>query len=418
MCSRVFGRATGGRRPLSPMSGRARQGRLWSWTFIALIFSSFFTGLVFYLQATTIANYTMEAFSATPSTAGFTVGVYAFGAIVFRLWSGRCMPVLGKRRLVCAGAVAYALLALAYLAANRFWVLLVVRFLHGGAFAVSNTALNTIASELIPEQRRGEGTAFLTTSPTLATAVGPLAGVLLLRSYSYRVVLWVCFFSALLAAVAVLAAGIPKDEPPAAECAVKRPSAILDASALPVSLVMIIMGMCYAAIITFMSAYADEIGLADGASLFFVVYAAGILVGRPAAGLLLDRRGDNAVMYPAISIFALGFLLFGSADSTAAFLCSAGLFAVGYGTFQSCGHALAVKYASPANIGLAIATFYICMDAGVGIGPSVCGLVQPLLGYRGMYRTLAGVAAAALVLYALLHGRTHGRLRAERSRGA
>ena len=47
---------------------------------------------------------------------------------------------------------------------------------------------------------------------------------------------------------------------------------------------------------------------------------------------------------------------------------------------------------------------------GVGIGPLVLGLVEPLWGYRGLFLAMAALAVVALGAY-LLVGRKNGALR-------
>ena len=66
--------------------------------------------------------------------------------------------------------------------------------------------------------------------------------------------------------------------------------------------------------------------------------------------------------------------------------------------------------APDSRIALANSTFYMFLDLGVGIGPLVLGLIEPWLGYRGLFISMAFVAAGALVAY-LAVGRKGGRMR-------
>jgi MFS family permease len=59
-------------------------------------------------------------------------------------------------------------------------------------------------------------------------------------------------------------------------------------------------------------------------------------------------------------------------------------------------------------MGQATSTFYIFGDTGLGLGPLLCGLLIPWIGYRGMYGVMAAVAVVSLVLYHTLHGRRAG----------
>ena len=66
--------------------------------------------------------------------------------------------------------------------------------------------------------------------------------------------------------------------------------------AVPIFIIIAIMGFAYSGILSFMTAYAKEIDLMEAASFFFIVYAVFILISRPFTGRLLDKKGDNTVI--------------------------------------------------------------------------------------------------------------------------
>jgi MFS family permease len=71
------------------------------------------------------------------------------------------------------------------------------------------------------------------------------------------------------------------------------------------------MSFGYAALISFYRLYAASENMTKEFSIFFLVYAAVLLISRPLAGKLQDRFGDDAVCYPSfiISLLALRSLL-------------------------------------------------------------------------------------------------------------
>jgi len=139
--------------------------------------------------------------------------------------------------------------------------------------------------------------------------------------------------------------------------------------------------------------------------VFFLFYSVVLLISRPITGKLLDKKGDNFVTYPAIISFAIGLVMLSQAYNSFILLLSSVFIAIGYGTMQSCFQAIAVKESPEHRVGLATSTFFICMDTGVGLGPFLLGSIIPMLGFRGMYLTLALVILLSIVLYYSLHGR-------------
>ena len=81
---------------------------------------------------------------------------------------------------------------------------------------------------------------------------------------------------------------------------------------------------------------------------------------------------------------------------------------------MSCGQAIAVKEAPKERVGLAVSTFYICLDGGVGIGPYLIGFIIPYVGFRGMYLILALFVFLTVILYYFLHGKKAAARRKEK----
>ncbi len=176
-------------------------------------------------------------------------------------------------------------------------------------------------------------------------------------------------------------------------------------SALPISAMMFVMGFAFSSVLTFSNAYAIEINMESAFSIFFIVYAGFLLASRPFAGKLLDSKGDNIVIYPALILFAVGLVSLSQSYTSFILLFAAGLIGIGFGNLISSFQAVVVNKSPRHRIGLATSTFFIAMDAGVGVGPIVIGAILPALGYRNMYLTMAIVIVAMIVVYYLVHGR-------------
>lgn len=176
--------------------------------------------------------------------------------------------------------------------------------------------------------------------------------------------------------------------------------------AFSIAIIALLIGTSYASIISFLNSYAIEIQVVDIASFFFIFYAAATVVSRPFVGRLFDVKGENYVMYPVFVLFALGLVILSQAHLYGWFILLSGVFVgLGFGTFTSTGQAIAVKESPKHRSGLATSTFYIFLDGGAGIGPTILGLFIPLLGYNGLYLSIAGLVLISGVIYYFLHGR-------------
>ena len=182
-------------------------------------------------------------------------------------------------------------------------------------------------------------------------------------------------------------------------------SDFLEYKAIPISIVILVIGFSYSGLLTLISLYAKEIHLQRAASFYFLVYAVTVLVSRPFSGRLMDLKGANYVVYPCLLLYAAGMLLFSQAAAGIALLSAAVIIALGYGNFISCAQAISIKDVQPHRMGLATTTYFIFVDLGFGLGPYVLGALVAHTGYRGLYVIMTFVILVAIPLYYFLPGK-------------
>jgi len=386
------------------------KSKLWTKDFILFFVANFFGGLLFYLLMTVMAVYAIERFRASQSTAGLASSIFILGALLSRLLAGKYLEVIGRRRLLFGSLIFYSLTTLLYFPAGDLSLLLLVRLLNGAAFGAANTAMAAAVMSLIPDERRGEGTGYYSLSATCATAIGPFLGIHIAHAYGYDALFAVCSGLTIACLAITLFCRVPEAQLGKEQLERMksgwRIDDFIEFSALPIAIVMVVMGIGYSGIVSFLNSYAIEIGLEREAGYFFILYAVVLFVARPYAGRLLDRRGDNIVMYPAILLFALGLAAISLARGGAVLAAAGALVALGFGTLMSSAQAIAVRVSPRHRIGLATSTFFIFTDGGLAIGPYLIGMLIPHVHFRGMYLILAAMVLLSVILYYALHGRT------------
>lgn len=375
--------------------------------------------LVFYLLVTTMALYAVREFAADDAASGFASSSFVVGATVARLVTGFIVDRLGRRRVMLA-ALAVTILACAlYPPTASLPLLIAVRILHGFAYAFASTAVMAIVQSVIPAARRAEGTGFFALGTTLATAVGPALGLFLVGSFSYGTL----FAAALGASTAGLvlalflrrpAEGTPArtdeeaeehDEAVAARKAEFSLAEILHPAVVPIGLFMVLIGLSYAGVITYLNAYAVERDVATGAGLFFVAYALAMLVMRFVLGRVQDQRGDNIVVWFGIVCFVVALIVLSAAQQDWQVVAAGALTGLGYGTLMPAAQAIAVSAVPADKLGTGISTLLLLADVGIGLGPVLLGAVLSATGYGPMYAGLAVVVVVAGIFYHAVHGR-------------
>jgi MFS family permease len=94
------------------------------------------------------------------------------------------------------------------------------------------------------------------------------------------------------------------------------------------------------------------------------------------------------------------------------FVVAGALIGIGYGSVQPCMQALVIREMPEERRGAATATFYIAVDAGIGLGSFLLGFPVVWWGYRGMFLALNLFVLLAGVLYTRV--RLKGRMREHR----
>jgi MFS family permease len=298
---------------------------------------------------------------------------------------------------------------LAYLIPVGLVVFLIIRFFHGSTFGIFHNSLVTVVTGIIPVTKRGEGMGYFSLNFVVATAFGPFIGLYFIHNYSYTALFIVCSVIALLSLIMIPFMTIKKPdftEEQIANLKARHTFAdMFEKKALPISLMIIISSMCYTGVTAFLDSYTAQLKLLGAAQIFFIVYGAVIIIVRPLAGKLLDKKGDNVVMLPTLAFFAIALLVIGLAGDVIFLIIAAVLMALGYGNILTVGQVIAANAVPHHRIGTATSTYFIFNDLGQGLGPLLMGLIATGSGFSTMYLYEAGIVAVSIGLYYILHGR-------------
>lgn len=388
--------------------------KLWTKNFILISLVNLNLGLNYFLLMIIVSEYAMIKFKVLPSQGGLATGIFIFGALFARLFTGKYIGWLGQKRLLYGGLILSFVTTSFYFLANSFYLLLAVRFLHGMSFGSVSTSAGTIVANIVPRERCGEGIGYYGLSVTIASAIGPFLGMLLSMHGSYTTIFAACTVAAVLNLIITLFLSVKDVKLTAKQLSELKSFKLnnfIEPKAVPISFFCMLIFFCYSSVLSFLSAYAKEINLMDAASFFFIIFSVVIFLSRPVVGRLFDSKGENVIMYSAIAVMAIGLIVFSQAYYGFMLLAAAVFIGLGYGAIQSSGQAIAVKATEKHRMGLATSTFFMLGDIGMGTGPYVFGTAISLVGYRGMYTGVAIIMLGCLFLYYVLWGKNASRSR-------
>ncbi|TYS89143.1 MFS transporter [Rossellomorea aquimaris] len=378
----------------------SNQTSIWTRPFFMALVNNFFIFLVFYSLLTVLPLYVIDELHGTEGEAGLATTIFLLSAIIIRPFSGKIIELLGKKKTLIISVMFFGISSFIYFWVNDFYLLMGLRFFHGIWFSIGTTVLVAIAADMIPPHRKGEGLGYFAMSMNLAVVVGPFISLALIQWVAYSTLFMSLSFVIVIGFLCSFGIQVSEDDGVEA----KTPGRLtfkdlIEVKAIPISLVGFLTSFAYSGIMSFISVYAKSVGIFESVSLFFVVFAAAMLLSRPYTGRLYDRSGPNAVIYPSLIIFAIGLILLSIAQSVLLLLIAGTLIGLGYGALLPSFQTMSIQAAPKRRTGHATATFFIFYDLGIAVGSFVLGVVSSQFGFSALYIICSGMIFVTIVVY-------------------
>ena len=358
--------------------------RIWTKSFISLSLIQLFIFIVFYALLTTLPLYVIHDLGGSNASAGLVVTVMLVAAIVIRPFSAKLLDIFGKKKMLIGVLLLYAGTTVLYLFIEQLVPLLLVRFLHGISFGIITTTTGAIAASIIPESRKGAGMGYFAMAMNLAMVFGPFLGLLLVQRASFQTLFYVLSAFMLISVIASFLIQLEGEKRPAVDLRIRLHD-LIEVRAIPAGIISGLIGFSYASILSFVPVYAEQLGIGHISSYFFLMFAAVMLLSRPALGRAFDMKGPKKVLVPSLFVFGVGLWALGLTGSGWLFLVAAALIGLGYGTLLPGFQTISIQSTTPERSSHAISTFFIFYDLGIASGAYVWGQTVASAGFPTMY---------------------------------
>lgn len=280
---------------------------LWNRNFIQCCISYFLMNFSFYMLMPTMPVYLVEVLKIDTSEVGMALSSYSIGLLCVRPFSGYLVDCFSRKPLYLFAFMVFACMFTGYLFATTVLTIMAVRFIQGGFMGMTSVAGNTIAIDVIPSKRRGEGMGFYGLTINLAMSLAPLVAVAVYDKYGFHPLVFVGLAIALLGVGSVCLIRYPKREK------VPRPPFSLDrfilVKALPTALAYLLSAIPYGMVVSFVVLYGKEINVSNP-GYFFIFMAIGVSTARLISGRLVDHGKIHLVSISALVFLTLSFAVF------------------------------------------------------------------------------------------------------------
>lgn len=374
------------------------QRSLLSSQFVLAWLVSLFGGLAFFLFVH-FPGY-LDDLGASEIEIGILIGVTALAAIVIRPLIGKEMDRRGRRPVILLGGSINVVVLLLYLTLTSIgpWMY-AIRIAHGFAIAMLFAAVFTYAADIVPDHNRTQGLALFGISGMLPIALGGLIGDFVLSRWTFEV-LFVTSASLAIVALSLSLALTESIVPAGRSVEISFLGSLWQRDLLPLWWMTVVFSLALSAYFTFLRTFVDETGIGTVGS-FFAAYSLVAIFLRLTTGWLPDRVGPKKVLFPALVMFAAGFVMLATAESGSGVVLAGVLCGAGHGYAFPILYALAFGRADNRNRGSASAIFTGLFDVGALVGGPVFGMLIAAFSYETMFLSAAAWVLVGGAVYAV-----------------
>lgn len=373
---------------------------------------SFLAGTAITTQMGTLPLYVAHL-GGTKGEAGTIVGILGISALCLRIPIGSLLDKFGRKLILVIGM---AVLVVDFLVLNlnhQLIFLFFLRLIQGAAVGIENTAVGTLASDLIPKKRLSVGLGYFSIAQTLPQAIGPVIGLYLVENYGFNSLFLVGLG---LTFIAFLASLLVSDhyEQQVADVQINkrltnqrdlkhkrkqerdhglvRDERLLSIFVLIPSLILSIICLANSGVTAFVSQFAIERNVSHIGYYFTVNALVTVLMRLIYPKFLVTIKTSKLVFFSLFCIVS-SFILIAYSANLISFLLAGSLYGIGFASVLPIMNAVVLIHVSDHQRGRATAIFSASLDVAYGSGAMIWGFVAMRVGFEQMY-LIAGLCVA------------------------
>lgn len=362
----------------------------------------------FFILVPTLPFYLRDTFGIGQSMIGFVLSCYTIAVLSIRPFSGFLADTFPRKRVYIIAYCLFVATFFGYFAITTVLALFIaLRIFHGFTFGSLTTTGNTLAIDVMPSSRRGEGLGYYGVMGNLAMAFGPMAGLFIISSGNYQILFWCSIAAGTTGLIFASMVNAPRRPP------VLQPNKALSIDrfflieGIPACLSLFMLAIPYGMTTCYMALYATQSGLTSSTGLFFTVMAVGLISSRLNSGKRVDcglvtqtiRRGIIIAFFGVLAEPALGTAAEWSITAGyVVYFVAALLIGYGFGTMFPAFNTLFINLAPHSRRATANATYLTGWDVGIGCGMLLGGFLSEH-SFALCYLTGAGLVIVSLILF-------------------
>lgn len=305
---------------------------------------------------------------------GLIIALFTATAGLSRPFSGKLADTIGRIPVMVIGSTVCVVSGLMYPLTSTVFSFLLLRFFHGFSTGFKPTGTSAYIADIVPFDRRGEGLGIQGVSAGTGMALGPAIGSVVANWYGIDFMFYCSTLFAFLS-VAVL---IGMKETVANRqkfrlglLKVNRDD-IFEPRVIPPSVVLFLCAFSFGVVLTLIPDLSRHLGI-QNKGLFFTYFTVASISVRFFAGKASDIYGRQVILTFSTITLSAAMVIVGFSTSPLFFFLGAALLGLGSGMNTPTVFAWTIDLSNDQHRGRAMATMYISLEAGIGIGAIVSG---------------------------------------------
>ncbi len=305
---------------------------------------------------------------------GLIIALFTLTAGFSRPFSGKLTDTIGRRPVMMIGAIVCILCGMLYPILTTVSGFLLLRLLHGFSTGFTPTAIATYVSDIIPKERWGEALGLQGLSFSTGFALGPVIGSFIKLYYSFDVLFLTSSVFGILSLVVIfnLQETVAVKKKFTLDILRLSRKEIISRKVIPAAIITFLTYISFGIILTLIPDWSDHLGFKNK-GVFFIAYTIASLGVRLIAGKASDRYGRMPIIVVGLIILCLSLGTIGILKYQNGLIIGAVIYGIAMGILSPAVNALTVDLSPPSERGKGIATMYIALEAGIGLGAFVSG---------------------------------------------
>ncbi|MBC7567124.1 MAG: MFS transporter [Pedobacter sp.] len=305
---------------------------------------------------------------------GLIIALFTLTAGISRPFSGKLTDTIGRVPIMAVGSVVCFLCGFLYPILTSVSGFLFLRLIHGFSTGFKPTATSAYVADIVPKERWGEALGIHGLCFSTGMAIGPAIGSYISGTYSINVLFYSSSLFALMSIIILMNMKETLQNRKKLSFAAFKLSKrdIIDVKVLPAAIVTLLSYVGYGAILTLIPDWGGHLGLVNK-GIFFMIFTISSLLIRFVAGKISDKHGRLNVAIAGLVILGVALIAIGYSYSQLGLFIGAVIYGIGTGILSPALNAWTIDLSDPDHRGKAVATMYIFLEAGIGLGALFAG---------------------------------------------